>query len=107
MIFPTASAPLISPRTPIAPGRFLDTRFLQPSHLNQTQAARQLGLSRRRLNEIIMGRRAITPDTAIRLAYLFGLPARFWLDLQSEWNLAQARRHTIKTNLSRKHVNKM
>lgn len=105
MIFPTASAPLISPRTPMTPGRFLETRFLRPSHLNQTQAARQLGLSRRRLNEIIMGRRAITPDTAIRLAYLFGLPARFWLTLQCDWDLAQARR--LRHLSHDKHIDKM
>lgn len=79
-------------RTPMAPGRFLESRFLRPSGLSQTDAATQLGLSRRRLNEIIQGHRGITPDTAIRLGLLFRLPARFWLDLQSDWDLAQAAR---------------
>lgn len=82
----------LSTRTPIAPGRFLHSRFLRPAGLTQTDAASQLGLSRRRLNEIIQGHRSITPDTALRLSRLFGLPPRFWLDLQGDWDLAQARR---------------
>ncbi|WP_144372877.1 HigA family addiction module antitoxin [Vogesella urethralis] len=82
----------LNTRTPIAPGRFLYSRFLRPAGLTQTDAASQLGLSRRRLNEIIQGHRSITPDTALRLSRLFGLPPRFWLDLQGDWDLAQARR---------------
>lgn len=83
---------ILTTRTPIAPGRFLHSRFLRPAGLTQTDAASRLGLSRRRLNEIIQGHRGITPDTALRLSLLFGLPARFWLDLQGDWDLAQARR---------------
>lgn len=81
-----------APRTPIAPGRFLHSRFLQPARLSQTEAARLLGISRRRLNEIIQGHRAITPDTAIKLGQLFGLHARFWLALQGDWDLARLAR---------------
>ena len=84
--------PSALPRTPIAPGRFLHSRFLQPARLSQTEAARLLGISRRRLNEIIQGHRAITPDTAIKLGQLFGLHARFWLALQGDWDLAQLAR---------------
>lgn len=65
---------------------------MRPTGLSQTEAARRLGISRRRLNEIIAGRRAITPDTAIRLACLFGLDAGFWLSLQMQWDLVQAAR---------------
>lgn len=83
---------IVTTRTPIAPGRFLYSRFLRPSGMSQTDAAARLGLSRRRLNEIIMGKRGITPDTALRLAQLFALPPRFWLDLQCDWDLALARR---------------
>lgn len=84
--------PLVSARTPLHPGRFLDSRFLGPAGLSQTEAARRLGISRRRLNELIAGKRGISPDTAIRLACLFGQDAQFWMALQSAWDLAQARR---------------
>ncbi|WP_293762044.1 HigA family addiction module antitoxin [uncultured Aquitalea sp.] len=86
------TSPLVSARTPLHPGRFLDSRFLAPSGMTQTDAARLLGISRRRLNELIAGKRGITPDTAIRLACLFGQSAQFWMELQSAWDLAQARR---------------
>lgn len=79
-------------RSPIHPGRFLETRFLLPARLSQTEAARLLGISRRRLNEVVSGKRGISPDTALRLSYLFGLPPAFWLSLQSDWDLAQTRR---------------
>ena len=73
-------------RTPVHPGRFLDRQFLKPLHLSQAQAARALGVSRRRLNEIVVGRRGLSADTALRCAMTFGLEATFWLDLQSRWD---------------------
>lgn len=66
------------------PGRFLERHYLEPLALTQTEAARRLGVSRRRVNELVHGRRAMTPDTAIRCAQLFGLFAADWLALQSE-----------------------
>lgn len=63
---------------------------MRPLGLSQDSLARTLGISRRRLNEIIVGRRAISADTALRLALHFGQDARFWLHLQLEWDLYQA-----------------
>lgn len=54
--------------------------------MSQSEAARALGMSRRRLHEIVHGQRAMTPDTAIRCALLFGTDAAFWLALQSAWD---------------------
>jgi antitoxin HigA-1 len=70
-------------RAPTHPGRFLQKYFLTPLGLTQTEAARRLGISRRRLNEVIQGHRSLTPDTAIRFALLFGGDTAFWLQLQS------------------------
>ena len=70
-------------RAPWHPGRFLERYFLVPLALSQTEAARRLGISRRRLNEVIQGRRGFTADTAIRCAALLGGDAHFWLSLHS------------------------
>ena len=59
---------LASPRTPVHPGRFLETRYLQPGHISQDALATALGISRRRVNELVCGKRVITPDTAVHLA---------------------------------------
>jgi len=77
-------------RTPVHPGRFLERQFLKPLGLTQGQAARLLGVSRRRLNEIVVGRRSLTADTALRCAMAFGLDASFWMALQSRWDSFQA-----------------
>jgi addiction module HigA family antidote len=77
-------------RLPLHPGRFLERQFLKPLQLTQGQAARLLGVSRRRLNEIVVGRRGLSPDTALRCALAFGLDASFWLALQSRWDSFQA-----------------
>ena len=58
----------LASRKPPHPGEFLETRFLKPLGITQTELAAALGVSRRRVNELINGRRAITPDTAVRLA---------------------------------------
>lgn len=79
-------------RTPIPPGRFLESRYLHPGGLSQDRLARSLGISRRRVNELVCGKRAITPDTAVRLARFFGTDVDFWLRLQFTWDLHQARR---------------
>jgi addiction module HigA family antidote len=71
----------------LAPGAFLATRFLKPLHLSQEALARHLGVSRRRINEIVRGRRAITPDTALRLGHYFGTGPELWLHLQAAWDL--------------------
>lgn len=77
-------------RTPPHPGRFLETRYLKPAGITQGQLAAALRISRRRVNELIRGRRAITPDTAVRLAIYFGNDAIFWMQLQAAWDLNEA-----------------
>lgn len=72
------------------PGRFLDTRFVQPAGLTQDLLARRLGISRRRVNELINGRRGVSADTALRLSLYFGTDAEFWLNLQSAWDAHEA-----------------
>jgi antitoxin HigA-1 len=74
-------------RTPPHPGRFLESRFLAPLAISQTELANALRISRRRVNELIRGRRAITPDTAVRLAAYFGTDAVFWMHLQLAWDM--------------------
>ena len=98
MVATAASSPLKAPptrpphlswtvRRPPHPGEFLHTRFLAPLHISQTELAAALGISRRRVNELINGRRAITPDTALRLAAYFGNEAAFWMQLQVAWDM--------------------
>jgi len=77
-------------RTPPHPGQFLESRFLRPLAITQTELAHALSVSRRRVNELINGRRGITPDTAVRLAMFFGNDAAFWMHLQVAWDMRNA-----------------
>ena len=77
-------------RTPPHPGQFLESRFLRPLGISQTDLALALGVSRRRVNELINGRRGITPDTAVRLAVYFGNDAALWMHLQVAWDMRNA-----------------
>lgn len=79
-------------RAPAHPGKFLETRFLVPLGISQQALAGELGISRRRVNELIRGHRSITPDTAIRLAVFFGTDAAFWMGLQMAWDMHHALR---------------
>lgn len=74
------------------PGEFLVEQYLKPRGITQTEAARRLDVPLNRLNEIVTGKRGITPDTALRLERVLGFPAGSWLALQSSWDLDQARR---------------
>jgi len=85
----------LSSRKPPHPGEFLETRFLKPLGISQTGLADALGVSRRRINELINGRRAITPDTAVRLAMYFGNDAAFWMHLQVAWDMHAAMRRVV------------
>ncbi len=80
----------LSSRKPPHPGEFLESRYLKPLAINQTELAAAMGVSRRRVNELINGRRAITPDTAVRLAMYFGNDAEFWMHLQVAWDMHAA-----------------
>jgi addiction module HigA family antidote len=64
--------------------------FLKPLDLGQVDAARRLGVSLNRLNEIVLGKRRITADTALRLSRLLETSPQFWMRLQAEWDLHQA-----------------
>ena len=79
-------------RTPPHPGRFLESRFVRPLGLSQTELAAALGVSRRRVNELINGRRGISADTAVRLAKYFRTDIAFWMQLQLAWDMRNATR---------------
>ena len=79
-------------RPPTHPGEMLLREFLEPREMKQTEFAQRLGISFVRLNEIINGRRGMTPDTALRLERVLGMPADFWLGLQLDWDLWHAMR---------------
>jgi len=83
---------------PIHPGEILLEEFLKPLEMTQAAAAKALGMSQtrlalamevppRRVNEIVLGKRAITADTAVRLSRAFGTSAQFWLNLQTKYDL--------------------
>jgi len=74
-------------RPPTHPGEMLFEEFVKPLELTQAELARRLGVSYPRLNEIIKGRRSVTPDTALRLSRVLGMSADFWLGLQQDWDL--------------------
>ncbi|WP_283743172.1 HigA family addiction module antitoxin [Sideroxydans sp. CL21] len=78
-----------APRTPVQPGHFLETRYLRPGKISQEALAEAIGISRRRVNELVRGKRVITADTAVRLAQHFGTDVAFWLELQFAWDLHQ------------------
>ena len=86
------AAPVVRSRKPPHPGEFLDSRFLKPLAISQTELAHAIGVSRRRVNELVNGRRAITPDTAVRLGLFFGNEAAFWMHLQVAWDMHAAMR---------------
>jgi antitoxin HigA-1 len=75
---------------PTHPGELLLEEFLKPLGLSQTALAEDLGVSYPRVNELVHGKRGVTPDTALRLERLFGMEAQFWLNLQLAWDLYQA-----------------
>lgn len=79
-------------RPPTHPGEMLLEEFLVPMGITQTAMAVRLGVSFPRLNEVIRGKRSVTPDTALRLARVLGTSADFWLGLQSDWDLWHAMR---------------
>jgi antitoxin HigA-1 len=72
---------------PTHPGVMLQEEFLTPLAMTQTELAKKLGVSYPRVNELIHGKRSVTPDTALRLEQLFGMEAQFWLNLQLAWDL--------------------
>ena len=102
---PTKSVLRIITRQPdwlgpaIPPGEILLEDYLKPLGLGQVQAAERLGVSLNRLNEIVLGKRSITADTALRLARLLKTSPQLWMRLQADWDLHQAiRREALKAS---------
>jgi addiction module HigA family antidote len=75
----------------VHPGEVLLKEFLEPMGIRQNRLARDISVPSRRINEIVLGKRAITSDTALRLARYFGTSERFWLGLQVDFDLEEAR----------------
>ena len=74
-------------RAPIHPGEILQEEFLKPMELTQKQLADGIHVPYQRINELVNGRRGVTPSTALRLARFFGTGAGFWMNLQLRWDL--------------------
>ena len=72
------------------PGKTLHAQFLQPRNLSQNQLARAIEVPPRRINEIVLGKRAITADTAVRLARYFNNEPAYWMKLQTDYDIALA-----------------
>ena len=93
---PTKSASKTITRNPnwlgpaIPPGELLLEEYLKPLGVGQLEAARRLGISLNRLNEIVLGKRSITADTALRLARFLKTSPQLWMRLQADWDLHQA-----------------
>ncbi len=76
---------------PVHPGEVLLEEFLKPMGLSQNRVALEIGVHPRRINEIVLKKRGITADTALRLARFFGTSSRFWLGLQADYDLDLAK----------------
>ena len=79
---------------PVHPGEILNEEFLKPMGLSQNRLALALGVPARRINEIVLEKRGISADTALRLSAYFGNSADFWLGIQMDYDLDTARIHT-------------
>lgn len=75
---------------PVHPGEILKADFMEPLGLSVNALSRAIGVPRTRLNDVVLGRRGITADTALRLARYFGVGAQFWMNLQSHYELGIA-----------------
>jgi addiction module HigA family antidote len=72
---------------PVHPGEILFEEFLKPMGISQYRLAKDISVSARRINEIVHGKRAVTADTALRLSRFFGTSERFWLNIQTRYDL--------------------
>ena len=85
---------------PVHPGEILREEFLTPLALSVYRLARAIGVSRPRLNDIVLGRRRVTVDTALRLGRYFGTTPEFWINLQTRYDLDVAER-TVRREIER------
>ncbi len=83
-------------RVPTHPGEMLLEEFLRPMGLTQRELAQAIRVPYQRINELVNGRRGITPSTALRLAKYFGMSAGFWMNLQLRWDLYHAQQSEAK-----------
>jgi addiction module HigA family antidote len=90
-----------SKRPPTRPGEMLLEEFIKPLGISQSELAEWIGVSYPRLNEIVNGKRAVTPDTALRLEQVFGVDAQFWLNLEVAWELYQAKHSAAAKQIQR------
>jgi len=88
-------------RPPTHPGEMLRAEILEPLGVSQSAFAVRLGVSFPRLNEIVRGKRGVTPDTALRLERVTGMRAEFWLGLQQDWDLWHALRSPAAAEIAR------
>ena len=82
-------------RAPTHPGEMLAEEFLKPMGLTQRQVAEAIHVPYQRVNEIVNGRRGMTPSTALRLERFLGMSAGFWMDLQLRWDLYHAQEDEV------------
>ena len=80
----------------IHPGEMLLEEYLKPLGVGQVEAAQKLGISLNRLNELVLGKRGITADTALRLAKFLKTSPQLWMRLQADWDLHQAMRRVAR-----------
>tara|TARA_B100001939_G_C16848878_1_gene576505 strand:- start:677 stop:937 length:261 start_codon:yes stop_codon:yes gene_type:complete len=83
----------VCPLANIHPGDVLLKEFLKPMQLSQTKLAIEIGVPPRQINEIVRGKRSVSVDTAIRLSRYFDTSEKFWMRLQADHDLEEARRH--------------
>ncbi len=83
-------------RAPTHPGEMLLEEFLLPMHISQRELAEAIQVPYQRINEIVNGKRGMTPSTALRLAKFFGMTAGFWMNLQLRWDLYWAQEEEAK-----------
>ena len=80
----------------IHPGEVLLEEFLRPMNISQNRLARAMGVPPRRINEIVHGKRTVTADTALRLARALGTTEQFWMGLQADYDLEEARKSSAR-----------
>jgi addiction module HigA family antidote len=85
---------------PVHPGEILMEEFLEPMGISQYRLSKDIGVPPRRINEIVHGKRAISPDTALRLARFFGMTETFWSNLQAHYDL-EVQRDTLGDRLEK------
>ena len=85
----------------VTPGEILAEEFLIPLGISEYRVAKEIGVPPRRINEIVHGLRAITPDTALRLARYFGTTPHFWINLQTDYELRKLDRAGVLPHINR------